>query len=324
MAHEQVVQSPPRPRHFPQCGPQQVVPQPPLHPHRLARRVPVVQRPQPADVLLVMRIARTEVLLDALPVAQRNVPTGDQRPVPQPVAQAPPAAILGVQREAIRRRRLDGPGAGPAQQPIPAVRQDAHARPLAVPLRLIEVVIKLLDVPRVGTEAGPRANPPLDLDERIQRRQVHRAPRRLRRRVLLHDLVCSRQPRADQEVPHRAGDVRLRLGMLMPPQNLPRQLIQRRLTHAPLPHHHHSPPTDPAAPGLVIPAPAGIQACRRPPCRGVPRQRPSRSPAPSSLRRKPQSIPHSVLSVCSVANDPSAQPAPQAVVFPPPPANIPP
>ena len=120
MPHEQVVQPPPRPGHLPQRRPQQVVPQPPLHPHRLARRVPVVQRPAGGNVLFVMRIARTEVLLDALPVAQRNVLPGDQRPVPQPLVEPPPGPPSRASSvKPYGRRRVDRPGVGPAQQPIP-------------------------------------------------------------------------------------------------------------------------------------------------------------------------------------------------------------
>ena len=333
MAHEQVVQPPARARHFTQRGPQQVVPQPPLHPHRLARRVPVIQRPQAGNVLVVVRIAEAEVLFDALPVAERNVLTRDERPVPQPLVQAYPAAVPLVQREAKRRCRLDRASAGPAQQPILAVGQNAHARAFAGPLGLSEVVVNLLDVTLGGTEPGPRANPPLDLDERIQRRQVHRPPRCLRWRVLLDDLVRPRQPRTDQEVPHRARDVRFRLGILMPPQNLPRQPLI-------INHHHHTsvpPHRGGTVDGQCQRLPENPPSPHRPPrhcgaTRKLPYHRHPYSGAPRRLPRPPPPFPfplgrgpggRSALHPLSTwwrggQGVGPAQPAPQAVVFPPP------
>ena len=91
-------------------------------------------------------------------------------------------------------------------------------------LGLSQVVVELRDVVRVGVEAAGGANAALDLDEGIERRQVHGAMRPPRGRLLLDDLAVPRQLGEREEVPHGAGNVRLRLGPVVPAQNFGRRL----------------------------------------------------------------------------------------------------
>ena len=78
----------------------------------------------------------------------------------------------------------------------------------------------MLDVLRVGCATGSRSDAPLELDEGVQRGQVHGPSRRVRGRVLLNHLLATGQASKDEKVPHRAGDVGLGLTTVVPSQDL--------------------------------------------------------------------------------------------------------
>ena len=124
-----------------------------------------------------------------------------------------------VQGEGVGRRGPDGPGVGPAQQPVPAVGQDAHAD-AALPLRLGQVVVELLYVLGVGVEAAGGAYPALGLDEGVEGGQVDGAAGALGGRVLLDDLIAPGEAGGDEEIADGAGDVRLGLAQVVAPQHL--------------------------------------------------------------------------------------------------------
>ena len=83
-----------------------------------------------------------------------------------------------------------------------------------------KVVVELLDVLGIGVEASRGPDPALELDEGVEGGKVNGAARTLCGRVLLNDLIGPHEPRHDEEITHSAGDVRLRLAIIMPPQNL--------------------------------------------------------------------------------------------------------
>ena len=124
-----------------------------------------------------------------------------------------------VQREGIRQHCLYRSGVGPAQQPVLAVGEDAHAYAVLF-LRLREVVVELVDVLGVGVEAARGADPALELDERVEGGEVHGAARAFGRRVFLDYLLVLYEAGDGQEVADRAGDVGFGLADVVPPQNL--------------------------------------------------------------------------------------------------------
>ena len=138
--------------------------------------------------------------------------------VAQPLVKGDPAVRV-FQREGVRRDRPGRSGIGPAQQPVLAVGQDAHAH-AALLLRLRQVVVELVDVPGVGVEAARGADPALELDERVEGGEVHGAARAFGRRVFLDDLLVLYEAGDGQEIADRAGDVGLGLALVVPPQNL--------------------------------------------------------------------------------------------------------
>ena len=78
----------------------------------------------------------------------------------------------------------------------------------------------MLDVLEIGVEASCGPDPALELYERVEGDKVDGAARALCRRVLLNDLIRPYQSCEDEEITYRAGDVRLGLAIVMPPQNL--------------------------------------------------------------------------------------------------------
>ena len=140
------------------------------------------------------------------------------------------------------------PRARPTKQPVPAVGEHAHPHAV-VPRGLVQVVVQLPDVLGVGVAARRRADAPLHLDERVQRRQVHRPARPFGGRILLDDLLARGQSGRDEEVPHRAGDVGLRLEVVVPPQHLPRGLSILRVVDVNLRSHNLCPRS--AHPGRI-------------------------------------------------------------------------
>ena len=159
--------------------------------------------------------------------------------VPQPLVQRKPA-VLVLQREVVGRHHHRGAGVWPTQQPVPAIGEHAHPHAV-VPRGLVQVVVQLPDVLGVGVAARRRADAPLHLDEGVQRRQVHRPARPFGGRILLDDLLARGQSGRDEEVPHRAGDVGLRLEVVVPPQHLPRGLSILRVVYIDLRSHARVP-----------------------------------------------------------------------------------
>ena len=82
-----------------------------------------------------------------------------------------------------------------------------------------QVVVYLLDELWVRVEASGGPKPALELYKGIQRREVNGAARSLGRRILLHHLIGLDQPRDDEKVPHRGGDVGLGLAAVVSSQD---------------------------------------------------------------------------------------------------------
>ena len=138
--------------------------------------------------------------------------------VAEPLEEGDPA--VGVfQRKGIGHCRPDWTGVWPAQQPLPAVREDAHAH-AALLLRLLQVVVELLDVLSVRVEAPRGADPALELDKGVEGGQVDGTAGALRGWVLLDDVITPDESCHDEEISDRAGDVRLGLASVVPSQNL--------------------------------------------------------------------------------------------------------
>ena len=123
-----------------------------------------------------------------------------------------------LQREGVGPDGLDRSRARPPQQPVLAVGEYAGAQTLAGRPGLGQVIVQLPDVNWVGVQAAGGADPPLCFNEGVQRGQVHGAAGNVRRRIFLVDFVAPGQAGEDEKVPHRTGDVGLRLAVIMPPQ----------------------------------------------------------------------------------------------------------
>ena len=137
--------------------------------------------------------------------------------VAQPFVQDEPAVGI-LQCEGVRRYRIGLSGAGPAQQPVLAVGQDAHAH-AAFLFRLRQVIVELLDVPGIGVEAAGGTDPAFELDERVEGGEVHGAAGTFGRRVFLDDLLVFHEAGDGQEVAHRGGDVGLGLALVVAAQD---------------------------------------------------------------------------------------------------------
>ena len=103
------------------------------------------------DVALVGGAVGAETLRDGLAIGRRALHRGKGL-VAEPLVKRDPAVRV-LESEAVRRDRPDRPGAGPAQQPVLSVGQNAHAHPASA-LRLGQVIVELLDVIRIGVEAA--------------------------------------------------------------------------------------------------------------------------------------------------------------------------
>ena len=103
---------------------------------------------------------------------------------------------------------------GPAQQPVLAVGQDAHAH-AALLLRLRQIIVELVDVLGVGVEAARGADPSLELDERVEGGEVHGAARTLGGWVFLVYLLVFHEAGDGEEIADRAGDVGLGLALVV-------------------------------------------------------------------------------------------------------------
>ncbi len=73
----------------------------------------------------------------------------------QPLVKPEPVA-LGFEGEQVWHNRSDGAGLGPAQEPVLAVGEDAHADPSGV-FRLLQVSVELGDMVGMGTAMGADA-----------------------------------------------------------------------------------------------------------------------------------------------------------------------
>ena len=103
--------------------------------------------------------------------------------------------------------------------PLSPVGQHPHAMPPAPALRLLKVAVKLLDVRRVGIEARSRTDPPLHLNEGVERGQVDRRPSAEGRRLFLDNLVALCEIREDEEITYGGGYIGLRLVQIVSPED---------------------------------------------------------------------------------------------------------
>ncbi len=124
-----------------------------------------------------------------------------------------------IKGECVRRDRPGRSGIWPAQQPVLAVGEDAHAH-AALLFRLRQVIVELVDVLGVGVEAARGADPALELDERVEGGEVHGAARTLGGRVFLDYLLVLYEAGEGQEIADRAGDVGLGLALVVAAENL--------------------------------------------------------------------------------------------------------
>ena len=221
VAYEQAVHAVGSEGDLAEGGGEQLLPKLPLDPDRVGVRVTIVQGLEGGNVALVVRAVRSEVFGYRL-AAGDNVDLGRECVVAQPLEQERPALRV-LKREGIGRRGPYRPRVRPAQQPVLAVGQNSHPNPASL-LRLCEVVVQLLHKLWVGIETACRANPSLELDERVERGQVNCTSRPQRRRDLLHDLLALNQLRGNEKVANSARDVRLSHVRLMPAQYLARRL----------------------------------------------------------------------------------------------------
>ena len=74
----------------------------------------------------------------------------------------------------------------------------------------------MLDVLGIRVEASRGPDTALELGERVEGGKVYGATLALGGRVLLNGLIGPHKPREDEEIAHRAGDVRLGLAIFMP------------------------------------------------------------------------------------------------------------
>ena len=95
----------------------------------------------------IQEAVRAEPLLYSLPGGDPVILYG-KSVIAKPLVESDPA-ILGIQCEGVRRGYLCRPCAGPAQQPVLAVGQDAHTNP-ALRLRLRQILVELLHVRGIG------------------------------------------------------------------------------------------------------------------------------------------------------------------------------
>ena len=237
MADEQVVQGGLVVGDFTQGGAEQVEPQATLDLDGFVVGGAGVKGGQGVDVPLVGGALGAEVLLYAGAVG-RNAIQGEQGAVPEPFVQRQPS-VGRFQGAAVGWGGVDRPGVGPAQQPVPAVGEDAGADAFAGRFGQLQVVVQLLNVGRVGVETAGGADAPLELNESIQSGEVNGAAGAVGRRVFLDDFVALRQPGQDEKIPHRRSNVGLHLKIIVPPQNRRRRFnippvanIQMR-THSP-------------------------------------------------------------------------------------------
>ena len=166
--------------------------------------------------MLVVRAVGTEVLGDGGP-GGLLVLLHREGVVAKPLVEGYPA--VGVfKRKGVRWDRPGRSGVGPAQQPVLAVGQDAHAH-AALFFQLRQVVVELLDVLGVGVEAAGGADPAFELDERVEGGEVHGAARTLGGRVFLDYLLVFHEAGDGQEIADRAGDVGLGLALVVAPQD---------------------------------------------------------------------------------------------------------
>ena len=139
--------------------------------------------------------------------------------IAQPLIQRDP--VLGaIEDECVRLARADWTGPWPAQEPVLAVREHAHAHAVASLLRGLQVAINLLDPLRFGLGVP---GPDLELHVGVERRQVHGLSGLVPRMDLLDNLISGRELCRDQEITHRARDVRLSLAEFVSPQDGPGQ-----------------------------------------------------------------------------------------------------
>ena len=215
MADEQVVQGGLVVGDFAQGGAEQVEPQAALDLDGFVIGGAGVKGGQGVDVPLVGGALGAEVLLYAGAVGG-NAVQGEQGAVPEPFVQRQPP--VRFQGEAVGRGGVDRPGVGPAQQPVPAVREDAGSDAFAGGLGKLQVVVQLFNVGRVGVETAGGADAPFELDKGIQSGEVNGATGVVGRRVFLDDLFAFNQAGQDEEVADGGGDVGLRLKIIVPPK----------------------------------------------------------------------------------------------------------
>ena len=95
------------------------------------------------------------------------------RPAPYRAATRKGEPAVGtVQQEGVRRRGSDLAGVRPAQQPVPAVGEDADADAAAGRLRLGQVIVQLLDVLRIRLETAGGTDAALELHKGVEGGEV--------------------------------------------------------------------------------------------------------------------------------------------------------
>ena len=109
-------------------------------------------------------------------------------------------------------------GIGPAEEPVLAVGEDAHAD-AAVFLGLGEVVVDLVDVFGVGVEAAGGADRAFELDEGVEGGEVDGAAGALGRWVFFDDVLGFYEAGYGEEVADGGGDVGLGLAFVVAAQD---------------------------------------------------------------------------------------------------------
>ena len=174
--------------HLAEGGHEQVAPKLGLDADGVGMLVAQVEGLEDGDVAFVGGAPGAEAGGDGAAVGP-DVILGGEGVVAEPFEEGnPPVGI--VEGEGVGEGGLDGSGVGPAEEPVLAVREDAHAD-AALLVGLLQVVVELVHV--VGVEAARRADATLELDEGVEGRQVHGATRAQGRGILLDDFIGSGQ-----------------------------------------------------------------------------------------------------------------------------------
>ena len=202
---------------FAEGGTKQVVPEAAFDLDGFGVGVLTVKGGQGVDVALIGGAFGAKVLLHRV-TGRGDAFQGQQRGVAEPLIKSQPT-VRRFQNKSVRSDGFHRAGVRPTEEPIPAVGEDPGADAFAAHLGLLEVVVNLIDVCRVGIETAHGADALFELDEGVQGGEVDGTTRCIGRRVFLDDGTGFGQVGKDQEIADGAGYVGLCAGCVMSEQD---------------------------------------------------------------------------------------------------------